>query len=98
VNASFRTAEGTPVYAASIRILDEETRMFFSMEKNDMMYAIPGRKLEVMVTDKEGRIFYMPGTEYGQINFTNKKSVVFTVKEITEKVQSPMGWAEVLQI
>ena len=98
VNASFRTAAGTPVYAASIRILDEATRMFFSMEKNDMMYALPGRTLEVMVTDKAGRIFYMPGTEYGQINFTNKKSVVFTVKEITEKVQSPMGWAEVLQI
>lgn len=98
INVNFRTAEGEMLDIAALRILDPATRMFFTMDNPKKLYAFPGRNLEIMATDKNGRVFYFPGPSYAQLNFKNRTGVLLTMTEITNRVQSPMGWAEVLQL
>ena len=98
INVNFRTAEGEMLDIAALRILDPATRMFFTMDNPKKLYAFPGRTLEIMATDKNGRVFYFPGNSYAQLNFKNRSGVLLTMTEITNRVQSPMGWAEVLSL
>ena len=95
---NFKTTTGAKINASAIRILDKATKMFLSFPTADKIVNLPGRKLEVVVTDAQGRLYLMHGDDYSNAISKNAERYSLTVKDVTDTVQSPSGWADLLGI
>jgi hypothetical protein len=95
---TFTSETGKAVKATQLRMLDKATKMFLTMKSADQLVLLPGRKMELVVTDNEGRLYHLAGAEYDRI--VSKESDLYKIrlKEVTDSVQSPSGWADLLGI
>ncbi|MBL7798364.1 MAG: hypothetical protein JNJ90_17850 [Saprospiraceae bacterium] len=98
IYASYQTTEGKRVYPTSVSIMERNTRLFFTLPENNKMITIPGRGLDIVVTDREGRQYHYPSEAYAQVDWNNKKSNTFTVKDVTDITRTPKAWAEYLEM
>jgi len=96
--AKYQTADGQSLTPTSVSILERQTRLFFSLPKaNDMVY-IPGRQIDVLMTDTKGRFYRLSGEAYARLNLKNQSVYTFQVEDITDKTQTPRAWATLLEI
>ena len=98
ISPRYRTLEGGAITPMSTRIVDRERRLFFSMPSNTGLLNLPGRLMDVIVTATDGRVYYLSGTTYAGLALENKKEFTFKMEDVTDKVGSPLGWAELLGI
>lgn len=94
----YQTLGGDRIIPASTRVIDREQRLFFSLPKNDQLIKAPGRLLDIVITAKDGRIFLLPGKTYAGLAFEGKEEFTFRMEDVTDKVDTPLEWAQLLGI
>lgn len=94
----YQTLDGKPIAAQSARIIDRERNLFFSMPESSSLLSLPGRSLDVIVTAMNGRIYYLPGKTYAGLALGNQREFTFKMQDVTDKVETPVEWAELLGI
>ncbi len=99
IYASYETSDGNRILPATVSILDRNTRLFFTLPKANKMLCLPGRNIDVIVTDSDGRFYHLPADAYERIQAGKKQQLAtFTVKDITEKTRTPRDWANYLDM
>ncbi|MCB0532088.1 MAG: hypothetical protein H6574_03970 [Lewinellaceae bacterium] len=98
IYATYQTETGDRVYATSVSVLEKNSRLFFTLPAADKMLRVPGRALDVVITDKEGRQYHLPGDVYARLDLKSRQVNNFVVKDITEKTRSPRDWANYLDM
>lgn len=94
----FTSETGKAVKATQLRMLDKATKMFLTMKSADQLMRLPGRKMELVVTDDEGRLYHLSGADYDRIVSKEYNLYKISLKDVTDSVQSPSGWADLLGI
>ena len=98
VFAGYKTLEGSRIIPVSVSVMERSTRLFFTLPSADKMLRVPGRRLDIIVTDRNGRNYHFPAEKYATQNLTDQRSCVFTVEDISDKTQTPRDWAELLEM
>ena len=94
--AKYQNAEGERLVPASIRIVDRTTGSLFSIPDLKKMYRLPGRKMDIVLTEFSGACYHLPAESYAQLTFPNHELHTFTMNEVTQQVESPAGWRSLL--
>lgn len=94
----YKTADGRHISPIATRIIERSTRLFFSMPYNDKILKLPGRYLDIIVTGSNGRTYYLPAKTYAGLNLKKADAYTFTLEDVTDKVGSPLEWAQLLGI
>ena len=94
----FTSENGKALNVTKLRMLDKATKLFLTMYSADQLMRLPGRKMELVVTDNEGRLYHLPGADYDRIVSKEYNLYKIRLKEVTDSVQSPSGWADLLGI
>jgi len=98
VTPIYKTPEGRSIIPMATRIINRETRLFFSMLQNDHLLKLPGRYIDLIVTGNDGRTYYMPGKVYAGLKFEKAHAFTFTMEDVTDRIGTPLEWAELLGI
>lgn len=98
ITASYKSTDGSTIKPLNISIIDRDTRMFFNSISNGKMYKLPGRKLDIVVTATDGRMYYLSAADYAKISFDQQETFTFTMNDVTGKVSTPGEWMTVLGI
>ncbi len=97
--AGYQTPQGARVVPGYVCVIERSTRLFFTMPTTDKMLRIPGRRLDIVVTDRSGRSYHVPSEKYATLSLTdNLKSNIFTAEDVTDKAQTPREWADLLEM
>lgn len=98
VLAAYKTSDGQRVVPKNVCVMERKRRICFGMWKAEKMLYAPSYKLDIVVMDTAGRFYYMPAADYEKADLKNQKSYTFTVEDVTEKIQTPRDWANLLEI
>lgn len=99
VYAAYQTTDGQRITASAVSILERNSRLFFTLPSAAKMLRMPGRNLDVVVTDKTGRQYHLSGEQYTRLmEQSGNSSMVITVQDITDKTLSPRDWATYLDL
>ncbi len=98
VSAKYRTSDGKAIAAAGLRILDRRTRMLLAPNSPQAMYRLSGRALDMILTATDGRVYYLPAETFATIDLRTCPAYTFTMEDVTDRVHSPLAWAELLGI
>jgi hypothetical protein len=98
VVAEYRTQTGDRIVPAYVSIVERRTRLFFTLPSSAKLLSSPGRKLDVIVTDRNGRQYHFPAAKYGTQYFHPEGMTVLTLNDVTDLTQSPKAWADLLEI
>lgn len=101
IYAAFNTPRGDRVYAASVSVLERNSRMFFTLPYKDKLLYAPDSRLDIVVTDFNGRNYYLPAERYARLDFGSMAGGQITpviVDDVTDKARSPQDWAELLNM
>lgn len=96
--AAYKTSDGQRIVPKNVCVLERRRRICFGMWKAEKMLYAPGYKLDVVVMDTSGHFYYLTAADYEKANLKDQKSYTFTVKDVTEKIQTPRDWTELLEI
>ncbi len=98
VLAAYKTSDGQRIVPKNVCVMERKRRICFGMWKAEKMLYAPGYKLDIVVMDSSGHFYYMPAADYGKANLKGQRSYTFTVEDVTDKIQTPRDWAELLEI
>ncbi len=98
ITATYKTSDGKRVVPAFVSVLEQRTKVFITQPSAQTLIYSLGRKLDVIVTDGAGRQYHFPAEKYAAQKFDKKGVTVLTLDDVTDKTQSPRGWAELLDI
>ncbi|MBK8191933.1 MAG: hypothetical protein IPK76_01455 [Lewinellaceae bacterium] len=96
--ALFKTPDGKRVVSSTVSVMERSTKLFFTLPDADDMIYIPGRHLDIIVRDIEGRFYHLSGDDYSRIEIKDPRSCTFTLEDVTEKTKTPRDWANLLEI
>jgi hypothetical protein len=94
----FKSQAGKYIAASQLRLLEKGTKMFLSMNSPEKIVLLPGRQVEVIVTDQQGRLYHVNSNDYNKAIAREQGTYTLTAKDVTESVQSPSEWANLLGI
>lgn len=101
IYAAFNTPDGHRIQAASLSVLERNSRLFFTLPYKDRLLYAPDSKLDIILTDFNGRNYHLPAEQYAQLDFAasaNGGVRKVTVQDVTNKTGSPGAWAELLNM
>lgn len=98
VYAAYQTTGGKRIYASSVSVMERNTKLFFTLPSADKIIVIPGRQLDVVVIDGDGRRYHLPGEQYARLDIRSREFNTLTVTDITDQTQTPRDWAEYLDL
>ncbi len=98
VTAAYKSADGHRVVPKTVSVMERNTRIFFTLLDPIRMLYVPERQVDIIVTATDGQYYRMSREEYAKLALKNQKSHTFVVENITEKIQTPRDWAELLEI
>ena len=99
IYSAYKTPDGRRVVPASVSIMERNSRMFFTLPSAESLPRLPGRSLDIVLTDAGGRCYHLPAADYARLDLTtNQRSNTFTVEDVTEKTRTPREWAELLEM
>jgi len=96
--AAYQTPEGQRVVPASVSVMDRQTRLFFTLPRLTHLLYVPGRELDIVLTDAQGRCFHLQGNDYARLDLAGKDRHTFWVSDVTQQTQTPKDWARLLAI
>lgn len=96
--AAYQTADGRKVLPRSVSVMERDSRLFFTLPAVSRMLYSPERKLDIIVTDSEGRFYRLSGDKYIRLPLKNRQSYTFTLEDVSAKTQTPREWASLLEI
>lgn len=101
IYAAFNTPDGNRIQAASLSVLERNSRLFFTLPYQDRLLYAPDSKLDIILTDFNGRNYHLPAEQYAQLDLaasSNGGVQKVTVQDVTDKTGSPGAWAELLNM
>lgn len=98
VLATYKTPEGVTINPFSVCLLERSSRIFITQPNVDKLFSAEGRRLDVIITDLNGRQYHYPAEKYASQPFDKNKSTVLTLDDVTERTNSPRAWMELLEI
>ncbi|MEQ1745820.1 MAG: hypothetical protein ABMA02_10360 [Saprospiraceae bacterium] len=98
IYAAYQTPDGGRVYPKSVSVLERNSRLFFTMSENDKLVVVPGRAMDVVVSDRDGRQYHLSSETYAKLKLEGKQSSILTVRDITDVTRTPRDWAEYLEL
>lgn len=98
VLAAYKTSDGNRIVPAFVSVMEKRTKIFMTQPSEGQLIYSPGRRLDVIVTDRAGRQFHFPAEKYAGQHFDKKGVTVLTLNEVTDVTQNAKGWAELLDI
>jgi hypothetical protein len=101
VYAAYQTAGGDRIEAASVSVLERQSRLYFTLPAPDKIIRVPGRGLDIVITGRDGRYYHLPAAEYRRMSMTmdgRQRSNTITVKDITDQTRTPRDWATYLDM
>lgn len=99
IYAAYQTPDGTRIEPASVSVLERNSRLFFTLPAANKMLNMPGRELDVVVADSDGRFYHLSSKDYARLRLGDQvQSSTFTVRDITDKTRTPRDWAEYLNM
>ncbi len=96
--AGYQTADGQRIIPATVSILERKNRLFVTLPNPAKMLRLPGRRLDILVTDRDGRCYHLPASTYASLNLDKLLSNTFQVAEVTDKTKSRREWAALLDL
>ncbi len=97
-HVGFVSTDGQKIAAKNISLVDRDSKLMFSMSTKVRMPVLPGRKIDIVVVDRWGKIFMVQAKDYAKLDLTNRISYVFSMEDVTEKVMTPDGWTRLLEL
>jgi hypothetical protein len=100
VQAVFRDESGNLIKPGAVSVVERLSRMVFSHSIQDKLYKLPGQLMDVVLY-ADNRTYYIPAKDYAVINFDQTDAsgrVVFTAQDVTERVQQPGAWMQLLEL
>jgi hypothetical protein len=98
VMAAYKSADGHRVVPKTVSVMERKTRMFFTLPDPVKMVYVPERQVDIIVMGTDGHFYRLSRNEYANLDLKNHKSHTFVVENITEKIQTPRDWADLLEI
>jgi hypothetical protein len=100
VQAVFQDESGKLIKPGAVSVVERLSRMVFSHSIQDKIYKLPGQLMDVVLY-ADNRTYYIPAKDYAGINFDQTDAsgrVVFTAQDVTERVQQPGAWVQLLEL
>lgn len=98
VLAIYKTASGEKVIPATISVLDKGAKLFFTQPNAQQLLYLQGRRLDFIITDRDGRQFHLPADQYAERVMTRGSVNSLTVQDVTAQTDSPKAWADLLEM
>lgn len=98
VVAGYKTQDGKKIIPAFVSIMERSSRLFFTLPSAEKLLWNPTRKIDVVVTDKNGRQYHFSREKYAEHKFNKDGYNVLTLNDVTEQTQSPRAWADLLEM
>jgi hypothetical protein len=95
-SAQFIDDNGQPIIAKQMSMLEKSTKTFLTMNMTDKIVLMPGRKMEIVITDARNRIYLINSDTYNKTIVKERAMYTLTAKDVTDSAQTPKGWADVL--
>lgn len=96
--AKYISTTGQVIVARNLRLLEKNSRLFLSMKDPGKICILPGRALDVLLTDVMGRTFHMTSADYNKLIAKERGTYTLTMTDVTETMKSPSDWANLLGI
>lgn len=96
--AKYISTTGQVIVARNLRLLEKNSRLFLSMKDPEKICILPGRALDVLLTDVVGRTFHMTSADYNKVIAKERGTYTLTMTDVTETMKSPSDWASLLGI
>ena len=96
--ATYQTPEGQPIRPASVAVMDRASRLFFTLPTQSRLLYVPGRPLDIVLSDAAGRSYYLPADAYARLQWDGRSACVLQVEDVTERTRTPLDWARLLEI
>ena len=98
ITATYKTSAGKQIIPALVSLMEARSKVFFTLPSSAKLLYNPNRKLDVIVTDRDGRQYHFPREKYAIQKFNTTGVTVLTLNDVTEETQSPRAWAQLLEI
>jgi hypothetical protein len=95
VQAEFKTPDGRKIFPQTLTCWEQSTYLFFTWPRENAIPRLPGRKFNLMLTDKQGRSYLVPGEDFAGTDLTGDRCSM-TAVEVTERTKTAGGWGELL--
>jgi hypothetical protein len=92
-NTSFQTSDGQKVEPKQTMVLDKAGKLCFTMPQASQLVMTNNRQLDVVVTDRSGRIFHLSGSRYANLD---RQQPIAVVQDVSAKVKTPQDWGRLL--
>lgn len=96
--ATYKTSDGHTIRPASVAVLDRLTKLFFTLPDHKRLLYVPGRQLDIVITDEAGRAYWLSGEVYARLQAEGRPACVLSVEDVTERTRTPQQWARLLDI
>ncbi len=97
-NVQFKGENGNTIATSQLRMLEKTSKLFLSMNGPSKMAVLPGRNMDLVVTDQKGRLYHVDSATYNKAIAKEQGTYTITAKDVTDAVQSPSQWALLLGI
>ncbi len=98
VQVEYRTPEGGKIKPVFVSVMERSNQLFFTLPSVAGILNMPGRRLDFVLTDQDGRQYYLPGEKYASLNLDASQHNIVTVYDVTNPSRTPLEWAELLTI
>jgi len=98
ITAKYKTSSGEWIIPAFVSIMEQRTKVFFTLPSAAKLLYSPDRKIDVIITDQFGRQYHFPREKYASQKFNKTGLTVLTLNDVTDQTQSPRAWADLLEI
>jgi hypothetical protein len=100
--AHFKKTDGSSIKTTSITVMDRSTRLFFTLPRakigDNRVPRAPGRTLDLVVTDIDGRQYHLPGKKYAAHPMPKSETLTLTLDDVTDRTGSPYEWGALLEM
>jgi hypothetical protein len=96
--AGFQTKEGAAIIPRSISIIDDASKLFFTLAERNKMLYVPNRQFEVIIEDVHGKYHRLRQKDYAVLDLKGKEAHTFTLQSVAPGVQTAREWANELML
>ena len=97
-NVTFHSTSGQVLSPASVKMTDYRTRMLLTFAGKGSLPVMPNRRMTVLVVDNKGKIYQLPEQDYAAQSVNIREHIDFVLNDVTDRVRTPEGWADLLQM
>lgn len=96
--ATYETPDGHLIHPTSVAVMDRMARLFFTLPSRTRLLYVPGRPLDIILSDAAGHSYYLPADAYARLQWDGRSACMLQVEDVTAQTRTPLDWARLLEI